>query len=482
MTGHRRGATPVTTSDHPGFLTSALSEEGRFPDVGAARRWLDQRRVAQRFHVERIPFAELRGWRFDQRTDDLVHDSGHFFRVQGLRARCDFPTRLRFEQPIINQPDVGVLGILAKRFDGVLHFLLQAKMEPGNINLVQLSPTVQATRSNYTRVHGGARPRYLDFFLRRGANRVLVDQLQSEQGLFFLRKRNRNIIVETGDEIPLHDDYEWLTLGQIKTLMREPHTVNMDTRTVIAAIPFVAGRAEALATGTTPRPDAGTFGAALIDSTLATNDGCQSIDAALSWLTEIRSRAEIDCQPCALRTVQGWERDATELRRRDGRYFRVFGVAVESDAREVPGWTQPMVSPVEAGISAFVTKRIDGLLHFLMQARMEPGVWNLIELGPTVQWLPGAPTDDDQTPFMLDELMTGAAGTVRHRSTQCEEGGRFYRYATENIVVELDEADDRPVSPHHAWVTLGQLNTLIRYGNHLNIEARSVLACLDLQR
>ena len=70
---------------------------------------------------------------------DLTHESGHFFRVQGVRARCDFPAPLRFEQPIVNQPEIGVLGILAKRFDGVLHFLLQAKMEPGNIDLVQFA-------------------------------------------------------------------------------------------------------------------------------------------------------------------------------------------------------------------------------------------------------------------------------------------------------------------------------------------------------
>jgi oxidase EvaA len=200
----------------------------------------------------------------------------------------------------------------------------------------------------------------------------------------------------------------------------------------------------------------------------------------LSWLTEIRSRAEIDCQPCALRAVHGWERDDLEIRRGDGRYFKVFGVSVESDAREVTRWTQPMVQPLEPGVSAFVTRRIDGLLHFLVQARMEPGVWNLIELGPTVQSLPGAPMDEHAAPFMLGEVVSGTAGTVRHRSTQCEEGGRFYQYATENIVVELDEEDDRPIPRNHAWMTLGQINTLIRYGNHLNIEARSVLACLDV--
>ncbi len=475
------GAQPIESADRPGFLASALSAEGRFSDGVFARRWLDERRRAQRCQVERIPFSKLRGWRFEPDTGDLTHDSGHFFRVQGVRARCDFPASLRFEQPIVNQPEIGVLGILAKRFDGVLHFLLQAKMEPGNIDLVQLSPTVQATRSNYTRVHGGKRPRYLDFFLQRGVNRVLVDQLQSEQGVFFLRKRNRNIIVETREDVPLHDDFHWLTLGQIKTLMQEPHTVNMDTRTVIAAVPLVAGGGEALAAGSPSHPAAGSFGEALIASTLARDEGCQPIEAVLSWLTEIRACAEIDSQPCALNDVPGWERDAHELRRRDGRYFRIFGVEVESDAREVSGWTQPMVQPVEAGIAAFVTKRIGGLLHFLVQARMEPGVWNLIELAPTVQWLPGVPTDEDQAPFLLEEVKTGGAGVVRHRSTQCEEGGRFYQYATENLVVELDPADDRPAPPNYTWVTLGQLNTLIRYGNHLNIEARSVLACLDVQ-
>jgi oxidase EvaA len=378
---------------------------------------------------------------------------------------------------MINQPEVGVLGILAKRFDGILHFLLQAKMEPGNLKVVQFSPTVQATRSNYTRVHGGATPRYLEFFLSRTSHRVLVDQLQSEQGLFFLRKRNRNIIVETDAEVPLHEDFHWLTLGQIKQLMKNPHTVNMDTRTVVAAIPLVSG-AEARAAATAGADYS--FSAALIASTLA-DWGFQRTDALLSWLTEIRSRAEVDVQPCALNAIEGWTCGELDIRRDDGRYFKVVGVSVESDSREVTSWMQPMVEPVRPGVSAFVTKRIGGLLHFLVQARMEPGVWNLIEIGPTVQSLPGAPMDEHDRPFMLQEVLQGTAGVTRHRSMQSEEGGRFYQYATEHIVVELPEDDDRPIPPNHTWATLGQINALIRYGNHLNIEARSVLACLDVQ-
>mgnify|MGYP000674128209 CR=1 FL=1 len=88
---------------------------------------------------------------------------------------------------------------------------MQAKIEPGNLNIVQLSPTLQATRSNYTRVHGGKSPNYLEYFNGEKEVYVLVDQLQSEQGARFLHKRNRNIIVEINEdeEISVKDGFIW---------------------------------------------------------------------------------------------------------------------------------------------------------------------------------------------------------------------------------------------------------------------------------
>lgn len=96
---------------------------------------------------------------------------------------------------------------------------MQAKIEPGNLNIVQLSPTLQATRSNYTRVHGGKSPNYLEYFNGEKEVYVLVDQLQSEQGARFLHKRNRNIIVEINEdeEISVKDGFIWVSLGQIKS-------------------------------------------------------------------------------------------------------------------------------------------------------------------------------------------------------------------------------------------------------------------------
>src|SRR5262249_17485966 len=151
----------------------------------------------------RIPFADMVGWRFAPGTGNLVHDSGKFFSVEGLELTTDFGWTNHWAQPIINQPEIGILGILVKEFDGVLHCLMQAKMEPGNVTTLQLSPPVQATRSNYTRVHRGSSIPYLEYFVATRRSGVLVDALQSEQGAWFLHKRNRNMVVEVTDDIVL---------------------------------------------------------------------------------------------------------------------------------------------------------------------------------------------------------------------------------------------------------------------------------------
>src|SRR5258708_1884479 len=210
--------------------------------VGPFRQWWSERARSNRFNVTPIPFDELDSWRFDPDTGNLSHSSGRFFTIEGLHVRSDYGPVGEWSQPCINQPEIGILGIIVKSFDGVPHCLMQAKMEPGNVNTLQLSPTVQATRSNYTRVHGGSRTRYLEYFAGPGRGRVLVDVLQSEQGSWFYRKRNRNMVVEVTGALPLHEDFCWLPLRQVLDLLHVDNLVNMDARTVLSCMPFAPPR------------------------------------------------------------------------------------------------------------------------------------------------------------------------------------------------------------------------------------------------
>ena len=166
----------------------------------------------------------------------MRHKSGKFFSIEGIHVKTKTGTVKEWKQPIINQPEVGILGILCQKHEGILYFLLQAKIEPGNINKIQMSPTVQATKSNYSQIHGGKLPQYLDFFLNFKNKKIIVDQLQSEQGARFYKKRNRNIIIEIPDDvnIELLNNFCWLTLGQIKRFLIHNNIINMDTRTVLS--------------------------------------------------------------------------------------------------------------------------------------------------------------------------------------------------------------------------------------------------------
>lgn len=218
-------------------LLASLFSPNTAHSLSEIKQWIADRKKKTTIQIEKISLDELRGWHTTD-TGEIVHDSGGFFSIDGVRVKTNWGFVADWDQPIINQPEIGILGFLATTINGVLHLLVQAKIEPGNINGVQIGPTLQATKSNLTRRHGGKKPRYADYFTATSKHLVILDQLQSEQGGRFLKKRNRNMIVQIDKIPPTHPDYRWVTLGQLKRLMRLSNVVNMDARTVISCIDF----------------------------------------------------------------------------------------------------------------------------------------------------------------------------------------------------------------------------------------------------
>src|SRR6266508_3720372 len=383
------------------MLDRFLASAGRLdsPQAGSlvdVHTWLDARAQANTFGIEPIPFAELDGWSFLDETGDLAHRSGGFFRVRGLRVAAAAGPVADWSQPIIHQPEIGFLGILVKEIDGVLCMLMQAKMEPGNINTLQLSPTVQATRSNFRRLHGGSATRYLEYFAELGRGRVLVDVLQSEQGGRFYQKRNRNVIVEIDDDVPVYDEFRWLTLGQVHALLREDNVVNMDTRSVLSCLPL-HGLARSLDSRTDP------FGRAVVAS-LMHDHGTTEIQ---NWLNHAKAQSTLTAELIPLRDLAGWRRTDWDISHQDGRYFSVIAASVRASNREVHSWTQPLVAPRGQGIVAFLVSRVDGVLEVLVQARAEAGTPDVVEVGPSVQCIPGTYVDlaPQHRPPFLDLLL-----------------------------------------------------------------------------
>lgn len=167
-------------------------------------QWLAHQNEKQSMKVARIPFNDSREWHFTPDQSKLIHKTGKFFSIEGIAGSTNFAEETHCCQPIINQPEVGILGFLVQKREGILQFLVQAKIEPGNVSGVQIAPTLQATLSNYSRVHHGKNQPFLEYFLECDHSQVLYDQLQSEQGSRFLKKRNRNMIVQLPDHEVSH--------------------------------------------------------------------------------------------------------------------------------------------------------------------------------------------------------------------------------------------------------------------------------------
>ena len=227
----------------------------------------------------------------------------------------------------------------------------------------------------------------------------------------------------------------------------------MDARTVLSCLPFepTPGRAD---------------GPAL-----------HTAGEILSWFTEAKTRCDWTARLVPMSGVSGWSRTEDEIGDRSGDHFRIIAVGVEAGTREVKRWTQPLLYPRGEGRAVFVVRPIRGVLHVLVQARPEYGLMDLVEMAPTVHLLPGADMSEVKDPFLRDCLRSGSA-RMRYDAVLSEEGGRFYNALTRYQIVEVGEDVPIDVPPNFCWMTVRQLADLLRHGHYLNIEARSLLACL----
>lgn len=460
------------------LLETSLINESKYSPKIPIIDWIEEKRDAVTVNIDQIKFEDMDLWGFNKEADKLCHDSGKFFSIEGISIETNFGQKNSWNQPIINQPEIGYLGIIAKKFDGVLHFLIQAKIEPGNINFVQLSPTLQATKSNYLRVHKGKAPLYLDYFKQKQKHTILLDQLQSEQGARFLRKRNRNIIILVEEEVKVEENFCWLTLGQIKELLKHDNLINMDTRTVISGIFYglesKLSRDE-LRLVYSNRSDQGkAFLASALDETRALHD----LPEIVSWITELKSHYELDVRRIGLSKLTEWQQDEYEIFHKAKKYFTVMAVRAEITNREVTSWTQPIVKSAQEGIIAFIVKKINGIYHFLVQAKVEIGNLDILELAPTVQCLTGN-FRDNIAPLFLNYVLNASSDKVIYSSKQSEEGGRFYREQNLNIIVEADETIGVNVPDNFCWITLNQIQQFIQFNNYLNIQSRSLISAIN---
>lgn len=378
------------------------------------------------------------------------------------------------EQPIIYQPEIGFLGIICKKINGIVHFLMQAKIEPGNVNCVQISPTIQATKSNFEQVHGGDKPAYLEYFQNASQYTVILDQIQSEQGSRFYKKRNRNIIIKVDDTVEVLDAFRWMTLGQIKQLMKIDNLVNMDARTVLSCIPFSTYQF----TQEEKEIMYKSFNRNALFNSMFKADIQQGIPDVYNYLNNVRMFEETTTEKVPLTELSDWEINEEGMFCKKKANFNIRYFDIEIAGREVRHWKQPLLCACGKGMFGLFVCEDSGILKFLIKVKIEVGNFDIAELGPTIFLEPvHNESSDIITEQFFRQLSTGEG--IIMDCFFSEEGGRFYHEENRNVIIKTDYIPQKELPPGYFWMTYASLNALTQVNNCLNIQLRNLLSIVD---
>lgn len=455
------------------MIESCNNRTGNVNSTEDILSWICELNKTTHVHIGEKSLEKNDFWFYDADAGEVRNRKHAFFSIKAIRKTL--PDGAATEQPIIVQPEIGYLGIIVKEIDGELNFLMQAKIEPGNVNCVQISPTIQATKSNFLQVHGGKAPAYLEWFRNAKPEQIVFDQIESEQSSRFYKKRNRNIIIVINEEIDVLPNFMWMTLGQIKELMKIDNLVNMDTRTVLSGIPLMA---YGLSDDERKR---------MISMFMHPDFGRSACEVSpLEDLPKLYNRIN-DCKMfndgvttvIPLSQLTGWTINARGISCDTRADFDVRFYDIEIAGREVQHWTQPLFRASGMATFALLTTVENGVRRYLVSFKSEIGSFDQMELGPSVQWEPThtSEQDDGVDEVVRRHILTGQG--IMHGVVLSEEGGRFYHEQNYNYVIDIDVDELPSTMVNHTWVSYSTLNYLVQINNCLNIQLRNLLSLID---
>ena len=223
-------------------FVESLDDYNQINDYKIVRQWFKNQQEKCTAEVNKIGLKEVAsGWSNEAETGNLVHESGGFFSVIGV----DVKTNIRevaggWKQPIVDQgTKSSIVGVIKKKINGVWHYLFEAKFEPGNYGKVLLSPTLQVTYSNLYQAHNGKKPKFSQYFDgTEDKYKIIYNHWLPEDGGRFYLKRVKCLIVEVApnEDIEIPESYKWLTLFQLKEMLKEDNLVNPHVRTILSVI------------------------------------------------------------------------------------------------------------------------------------------------------------------------------------------------------------------------------------------------------
>ena len=410
------------------------------------KTWLSKQKSLHKLNVEIIDLNAISNWKFTKKS--IHHNSNRFFKIVGLKILSNFYKK-NWEQPIIVQNEIGILGIIKNKKKK--KYLLQAKVEPGNINKLQIAPTVQATKSNYNRLHGVHKVPYINYFLKYKNLNIFN---QSEQGFRYLYKFNSNILIEIKKKIKKKKEFYWFTKKQIKELIKEKNLINMDTISVLSS--FILK--------------------------LKVNNSINSDKTIYDWIKKNDNIYFIRTKIVDLSNLKEWSIKLKKIIHKKNKHFSIIGINVKTNKREVNNWSQPILEGKKVAFAGFVKTNINNTNHYLCRYIIKPGL-KKSSIGCTVNnsdisiLNKNVNLDNTDKKFIKKYFFSKKnKKNIIYDNILSDEGGRFYKCQIRYMISLFDFKDILDIPKNYMFLSHNQIVEMIK-NKRLDIESRLLFAC-----
>ena len=175
-------------------------------------------------------------WIIKNDKKEIFHESKKFFSIIGVSTNNAGREINSWDQPFIKQKALngGIIGLIRKEINGVPHYLIDAKFEPGNYNKIQLSTSVQATYSNIQTIHKGRGNKVLKYYFNNNYSNIFKGYVAEDGGRFY-KKRNLHWIINTKKKnLKLPENFKWLTLWEIDNFIKKGSYVSPHLRAILS--------------------------------------------------------------------------------------------------------------------------------------------------------------------------------------------------------------------------------------------------------
>ena len=213
------------------------------------------------------------------------------------------------------------------------------------------------------------------------------------------------------------------------------------------------------------------------------NNSLFTLEQVMEWFNEKLLELNATVTPIDLKECgDGWDYNKItgNLEHKSGGFFKLIGVKTQTSIRESgKGWSQPMMDQgTEASIVGLLKKDFKGIPHYLVDAKFEPGNYGKLQFSPTLQCTYDNLNQlhEGRKPLYYEYFEGENQQKIIFEHWYPEDGGRFYLKRVKNMIVETTQHIDP--SKSHIWLTMYQLEQLLKKDNLINAHLRSIISYL----